>query len=150
MNDLLNLVAQLMDYIDANSQNLNAATQQELALFLQEIWEFIQEQQTPILDPIPTLTPSAPSSNVNAFAYDDKNNKLMVQFLGDHPNPDGPIYEYDNVPPQVFELIQSGMIPAKTSGKNKWGKWWVGKQPSIGASVSEILSKGPFNYRKIT
>ncbi len=97
----------------------------------------------------PPLESSMPSSNVEGFAYDDKNKKLYVRFLGKHPNPNGPVYSYDNVPPMIFELFRKGAVPARTDGKNKWGKWWKGKVPSMGASVYTLLRLGGFPYQRI-
>jgi hypothetical protein len=90
-----------------------------------------------------------PSSNVEGFAYDDKNNRLLVRFLGEHPNRNGPIYAYTGVPPVMFDLLRKGAVPARTDGKNKWGKWWRGKTPSLGASVYTLLRQGGFPYQKL-
>jgi hypothetical protein len=95
------------------------------------------------------IEPSGPSSNVEGFAYDPKTNKLMVRFLGDYPNKNGPIYSYDKVPPQIFDLLRQGAVPARSDGKNKWGKWWKGKTPSFGASVYTLIKNGGYNYRKL-
>lgn len=98
----------------------------------------------------PEISSGMPSSNVDGFSYDDKNNKLFVRFLGDFPNREGPIYSYDGVPPVMFELLRKGAVPARTDGKNKWGKWWKGKVPSLGASVYTLLKMGAFPYKKVS
>lgn len=100
--------------------------------------------------PIPPMNPSMPSSNVEGFAYDDKNNQLYVRFLGKHPDRNGPIYSYKGVPPVMFELFRRGAIPARTDGSNKWGKWWKGKVPSMGASVHTLLKLGNFPYERVS
>ncbi len=77
------------------------------------------------------LQEAMPSSNIEGFSYDDKTGKLLVRFLGKHPDKNGPIYGYDGVPANIADIFMRGAIPAKTNGKNKWGSWWQGKYPSI-------------------
>lgn len=96
------------------------------------------------------LTPAMPSSNVEGFAYDDKTGRLLVRFLGKHPNKNGPIYGYEGVPPNIFEIFRKGAIPAKTNGKNKWGEWWQGKYPSIGAAMYHLIKAGGYPYQRLT
>lgn len=158
MNELLDYVAQLIDYIEANASKLNAATQKELAVFLQEVMEFVTEysQRNPVetlpatATQEPQLAQGGPSSNVDSFGYDEKTGKLLVRFLGEHPNREGPIYAYEGVPKQIFKLFQSGAIPARTDGKNKWGSWWKGKVPSLGASLYTLIKNGGYQYQKIS
>lgn len=161
MNEFMANVQQLLDYLEANANKLSQETQRELAQFLQEAFQFIEMQQQGDVDSLPPTPPKKPkedenfsaafpSSNVEGFAYDDKNEKLLVRFFGKWPNWEGPIYSYDGVPPYIFEMIQRGLIPAKTNGENKWGKWWEGKVPSVGASVNNLLKNGPFPYQRLT
>ena len=82
------------------------------------------------------------SSNIFGFQYDPQSSVLRVRFNN------GGVYEYDNVPPYVFKMFQRGAIPAKTSGTNQWGSWWVGKQPSLGASFHELI-RDNFPYQKV-
>lgn len=106
----------------------------------------------PTTQPGPTegdLQQAMPSSNVDSFAYDDKSGKLLVRFLGKHPNRNGAVYSYDNVPAPMFDLFRRGAVPARTNGQNKWGKWWKGKNPSMGSSVYTLLRQGGFNYRRV-
>ena len=98
----------------------------------------------------PELQEAMPSSNVSGFNYDDKTGKLYVQFLGKYPNRQGSVYEYDNVPKQIFELFRRGAIPARTKGSNRWGKWWEGKVPSIGASLYTLLAQSQYPYRRVS
>lgn len=90
--------------------------------------------------------PQAPlqSSNIWGFGYDQRNRKLYVRFQGDG------IYEYDKVPPDVFNRFQSGAVPAKTEGKNNYGFWFKGKNPSLGASFYEIIKNGGYPYQKVS
>lgn len=91
-----------------------------------------------------------PSSNIEGFAYDDKTGKLMVRFLGKHPNRNGPIYSYQGVPPNIFDIFRRGAIPAKTNGKNKWGEWWQGKYPSMGAAMYHVIRAGGYPYQRVS
>lgn len=90
------------------------------------------------------------SSTVYGFTYDPSSKKLRVKFQGDDAEGQGPVYEYDEVPANIFKMFQSAAIPAKTSGSNKWGRWWVQKSPSRGASMNALIKKGGYNYRKIS
>ena len=91
-----------------------------------------------------------PSSNVFGFAYDPSQKQLFVKFNGKDNKEDGPIYAYDNVPEQIFKIFAAGSIPAKTNGNNRWGQWWRGKKPSIGASHNDLIKKGGFPFRKVS
>lgn len=98
----------------------------------------------------PVVPQGMPSSNVKGMNYDKKNGNLLVQFLGKHPNQNGPVYQYPNVPPVIAELLQSGAIPARTDGQNKWGKWWKGKVPSAGASVFTLLKNKNAPFQRLS
>jgi hypothetical protein len=88
-----------------------------------------------------TRNNSIKSSNVWKFKYNDKTGELVVQFQ------DGSVYTYSNVSLNDFESFASGSGGVcKTSGENKWGTWEVGKTPSVGASVFDVLEK--YSYRR--
>ena len=36
----------------------------------------------------------------------------------------------------------------RTEGKNKWGEWFIGKTPSVGAAVYERLVLSGITYKK--
>lgn len=157
MDELLNYVTQLIDYIEANVGNLSEETQRELGVFLQEVMQFIsqQQQERPIeQQQIPTQEPqlqqSMPSSNIYAFGYDPKNQKLLVKFQGNDGVGQGPVYGYDKVPEVIFNLFRQGSIPARTDGKNKWGRWWKGKTPSLGASLYTLIKNGNYQYQRLS
>lgn len=82
------------------------------------------------------------SSNIYGFQYDPRDNKLRVRFNN------GGVYEYDNVPSFVYKMFSRGAIPAKTTGQNQWGAWWVGKNPSLGASFHELI-RDHFPYARV-
>ncbi|MDC7243654.1 MAG: KTSC domain-containing protein [Sphaerochaetaceae bacterium] len=84
------------------------------------------------------------SSNIYGFQYDSQTGTLRVRFQGDG------VYQYEGVPQSVFQIFANGAIPAKTSGQNNYGRWWVGKSPSLGASFHELIKLGGYPYEKIS
>lgn len=82
------------------------------------------------------------SSNIYGFQYDPESSSLRVRFNN------GGVYEYDGVPPFVYRMFERGAIPAKTNGQNQWGAWWVGKQPSLGATFHQLI-RDHFPYERV-
>lgn len=82
------------------------------------------------------------SSNVKKIMYNDETKEMFIQFQ------DKSIYTYFNVPFQMFLDVSGGKATCITSGENKYGKWFVGKNPSVGAAVHEYLIKGGVSYKK--
>jgi len=155
MNDLreaiatvLELAGQMIDELDdqameALAELINAASER--------LTQMEQELEGPIGGPTTSdLTPAMPSSNVEGFAYDDKTGRMLVRFLGKHPDREGPIYAYSGIPKNIFDIFQKGGIPAKTNGRNKWGSWWQGKYPSIGAAMYHLIRAGGYPYQRLT
>lgn len=83
------------------------------------------------------------SSNVWGAAYDPKTSKMRVRFQG------GSEYEYDGIPANIFNAFIHGNAEARTTGKNKYGRWWRGKNPSLGAALNQYIKAGAFNYRRL-
>lgn len=83
------------------------------------------------------------SSNIWGSIYDPKSRKMKVRFQG------GSEYEYDGIPENIYRAFQHGNASAKTKGKNQYGQWWVGKNPSLGAAMNQYIKAGKFPYRKI-
>lgn len=157
MNELLQYVGQLIEYIEQNGASLDQNTQQELAVFLQEVMQFIQQyqQQNPVAglpaaQPSPELESSPyPSSNVNSFKYDYNTGRLLVKFMGkDTPN-SGPVYEYQGVPRFIYDVFSRGAVAPKTSGKNKWHRWERGVMPSLGAAMYHLIRTN-YPYQRIS
>lgn len=90
-----------------------------------------------------------PSSNIWGFRYDPASQSLIVKFNGERNQADGPVYQYSGVPAEVYEIFRRGAVPAKTTGSNQWGNWWQGKEPSLGASMSELIKKGGYAYQRL-
>lgn len=148
LSELLQALQAVMQGGEPLSDEIQGAIAQTLELLYNRIEQLRGEAPTAPAQQ-PELQQSMPSSNVEGFAYDDKTGKLFVRFLGKHPDRNGPIYSYDNVPPVMYELFRRGSVPARTNGQNKWGKWWQGKVPSMGASVYTLLRLGGFPYQRV-
>lgn len=84
------------------------------------------------------------SSTVYGFKYSPRNKRLFVKFQGDG------VYKYDNVPSVIARLFMDGASRAKTKGSNKFGAWWEGKRPSLGAALNQHIKKLGFPYQKIS
>lgn len=89
--------------------------------------------------------PKAPlqSSNIYGFVYDPESAQLFVRFN------EGAIYKYGGVPPIIAQLFGVGAGTAKTTGRNKWGKFWPGKSPSMGAALNELIKRGGYPYSRV-
>lgn len=84
------------------------------------------------------------SSTVYGFKYDPRNQDLYVKFQGDG------VYKYNNVPPFIYRLFANGSATAKTNGSNKYGSWFVGKSPSSGSALNQLIKQGGFQYQKLS
>jgi hypothetical protein len=158
LQELQALLAELMQAIQEVMQSgevLSDEFQAQLAQTLQLLYSRMEELERVtggpgIPNPPEPPPPGMPSSNVKGTSYDENTGDLQVQFLGKHPNSEGPRYIYKDTPPQIAQLVQSGAIPARSNGKNKWGDWWKGKVPSAGASVFTLLKETGVPYQKIS
>ncbi len=123
--------------------------EQEQAEVAEEV-EPATPQQPALQGVVPPLMPAPyESSNINAFRYDPKNGKLFVKFQGKHPLQNGPVYSYEGVPKEIYEIFRKGAIAPKTSGKNAWHRWRKGVMPSHGASMNALLKGGGFPYQRV-
>lgn len=82
------------------------------------------------------------SAVIRQTEYDPEAKKLRIVFNNDSS------YEYDDVPEDVYSSLTEGGIAAKTSGENQYGKWWVGKDPSLGASFNKLIKQGGYNFTR--
>lgn len=103
----------------------------------------IEEQPAESGLPAPTYF----SSNVTGVQYDPKSKKLMVSFFREG-GPDS-VYQYDNVPRDVYHAVRDGRGFARTRGKNSRGSWWPGKSPSTGASLNTNVKEAGYNYQRL-
>jgi hypothetical protein len=82
------------------------------------------------------------SSNVKKIMYEDETMEMVIQFN------DKSIYTYFNVPFDTFLNVSGGNATCITDGENRWGSWYVGKTPSVGASVHKYLINEGVKYKK--
>lgn len=146
LNELLTGIQSVIQSGEVLTDEFQGVLAEELSFLTNRIDE-IRSTEIP---PIPPLEKSMPSSVINAFKYDPKNGNLLVQFKGKFPNEEGSIYSYGGVSPQIFNVFKKGAVPAKTNGKNMFGSWWQGKNPSMGSSMNVLLKEMGFPYQKLT
>lgn len=82
------------------------------------------------------------SSNVDKIMYNDETNEMVIKFN------DGSYYTYFGVDFALFQDIFQGNGICRTEGSNQWGEWWVGKSPSVGAAVYELLVEAGIPYMR--
>lgn len=114
---------------------------QELERTIQFLHSMMPSGQQPVIDGIQHANLN--SSNIWGSKYDANTGKMTVRFQN------GSEYEYDGVPANIYRAFIDGDATAKTSGKNKYGVWWKGKNPSLGAAMNQYIKQGAFPYRKI-
>lgn len=85
---------------------------------------------------------SLKSSNVKNIMYNDDTKEMFIQFQ------DKSIYTYFNVSFDLFLKVSGGKATCITTGENKYGKWYKGKSPSVGAAVHKYLVKSGISYKK--
>lgn len=91
-----------------------------------------------------------PSSNINAFRYDPTTQKLFIKFQGKYPQQNGPVYSYEGVPGNLFNLLRRGAVAPRTSGKNAWHTWKEGVTPSHGAAAYALIREGGYPYQRLS
>jgi hypothetical protein len=96
----------------------------------------------------PQVVDGIPHSDLNSSTiwgtkYDPKTAKMTVRFQG------GSEYEYDGIPPNVYQAVAQGAASARTDGQNEYGRWWKNKNPSAGAALNQYVKEMGFPYQKI-
>lgn len=81
------------------------------------------------------------SANVDRILFNDETGELAIQFK------EGDVYIYPNQTKLMFDSLVRGEGICRTEGENKWGSWFVGKTPSIGAAVYSKLVEGDAPFR---
>src|SRR5665213_790223 len=121
MNEVIDFLEQLMRQAAELADELSEEEMAEVTRIFAQAVELIQQQEE---QPLPTPReplPEAPheSSQINGFAYDPETGKLQVQFHGKYPKAAGAEYEYDDVPPWVFDLFQSCLLYTSPSPRDR-------------------------------
>lgn len=88
------------------------------------------------------ISSSVDSANVKSYRYSIDNEILFITFN------DGSSYKYYNVSFEEFSEIRDGNAVCISEGSNKYGSWYVGKSPSIGAAVYIYLVAAGKKYER--
>lgn len=84
------------------------------------------------------------SSNVKGYRYNTEDQTLIIEFN------DGSKYLYEFVDFEQFQSIARGDAVCRTTGSNKYGSWFEGKTPSVGAAIWRwLIDKGQM-YLKLS
>ena len=153
-------LAQVMEHAANRIQQLREQGEQELepetiedeqSQVSEEFGPSEPPAQPPSGGPIPELEPAPhESSNINAFRYDPKSQRLYVKFQGKYPAQNGPVYKYEGVPNFIYDVFSRGSVAPKTSGRNAWHTWKEGIAPSHGASMYALIRKGGYPYQRLS
>lgn len=105
------------------------------------------ENATSIKEVKNELAEDMASSVIRKMHWDRKKKTLEIIFNG------GARYHYYDFPKSEFNKLRKAGTPAKTSGENEYGVWWVGKNPSLGATFHEVIKPnlrqaGPYKYAR--
>jgi len=155
LQSLLQELLQAIDVMQQSGEEMSDELMGAIAQTLEALFNRIEDLEgsgvgaPPIPPQRPDINQAMPSSNIEGFAYDDKNNRLYVRFLGKYPQREGPIYQYEGVPQDIFTLFQRGAVPARSQGQNRWGRWWRGKVPSMGASMYTLIKQMGYPYQRV-
>ena len=112
---------------------------------LNQLMQQINNTQSEVPGPPIDGIPQAPlkSSNIYGARYNPLKQELAVRFN------EGSVYRYSGVPKQIFDMFMNGEGTARTSGSNRWGRWWKNKNPSMGSAFHNLIKLGGFPYQKI-
>jgi hypothetical protein len=82
------------------------------------------------------------SSNVDRLMYDDVKEQLVIQFQ------DGSFYTYFNITQARFDDIVDGNATCVSDDSQIPQRWWIGKNPSVGAAVHKFLVNAGIKYER--
>lgn len=153
IEQLKNALREILQLVASRNEPMSEELKQALVQLTQHITNRIQqlrEEEGRITGGTPLEPAPHPSSNINAFQYDPKTQKLRVKFQDKYPGQNGPQYQYEGVPPFIFDVFRRGAVAPKTSGKNAWHRWKKGVTPSLGASMSALVKAGGYQYSRLS
>jgi hypothetical protein len=81
------------------------------------------------------------SSNIKKILYNDESKELVIKFNS------GETYTYEDIDFSTFRDVIEGNGVCRTDGENEFGSWYVGKSPSVGAAVYDMLVSSGASYR---
>jgi len=113
----------------------------ELERVVQYLHQMMPSGQQPVVDGIQHADLN--SSTIWGTQYDPSTGKMKVRFQG------GSEYEYDGIPANIYRAFSQGQASATTQGQNQYGRWWQGKNPSMGAAMNQYIKAGGFPYRRL-
>lgn len=161
IDEILRGLQEIIQSGEILSDEFQGQIAQELEATVSRIDELRAQIQQPAQGPADTIPPGAspptpnanvegmPSSTINSFGYDPKTQRLMVKFNGKNDRDAGPVYGYTGIPENIFNIFRSGSVAARTNGRNKWGRWWKGKVPSLGAAMYTLIKQGNYPYQRL-
>lgn len=114
----------------------------------QEVSEKGKVEAKPWVETKKDLAKQLKSSTIRRMNYNPKTQKLELVFTS------GAKYQYHDFPEDQWKELAAAGTPAKTKGKNEFGVWWIGKNPSRGATFNKIIQPqlrkaGPYQYERI-
>jgi hypothetical protein len=74
--------------------------------------------------------------------YNDVTREMVIKFN------DGAYYTYFDVDFTLFQDVLDGNASCITEGENKFGSWYIGKSPSVGAAVYDLLVENGVRYQR--
>lgn len=159
-DELESMLVQAMEHVSKRIQELRLQDQEQIELeeaeqeqaeVANEIEPSVQQPSQPTNEPVPPLE-QAPheSSHINAFRYDPTSKKLYVKFQDKFPNTNGPVFSYEGIPQNIFDIFKRGAVGPKTSGKNAWHTWKKDTLPSHGAAMYALIKQGGYPYQRIS
>lgn len=158
LNQIVDEIIVVLQEIISSGEELSVEVEQLLISEIEWIVTRMQELQSQA--PSEGMQPSSkqeqfppspfPSSNVAAFKYDPKTQKLLVRFHGKEPSDVGSVYGYDGVPQNIYDVFSRGGVAPRTSGQNRYHRWIKGVTPSLGASLYALIREGGYPYRRMS
>lgn len=154
IDQLLAGIQEVLQSGETLSDEFQGMIAKELEITLSRIDQLKQQNPVESLPPNsskPQLEPGPfPSSNVNSFKYNPDNQQLYVKFHGKDSADSGPIYRYQNIPKNIYDVFSQGRVAPRTSGKNRYHEWIKGVTPSLGASLYALIREGGFPYQRMS
>ncbi len=157
MNELLVVIQEVLQSGEVLSDEFQGILAEELQYTTSRIEQLKSQQGS-----VESLPPNAPqnipkldagpfdSSNVNSFKYDPNLQRLFVKFHGKDSANSGPVYLYENVPKNIYDVFSKGRVAPKTSGSNRYHTWIKGVTPSLGASLYALIRNGGFPFARMS